>query len=396
MIQLKWMRIWGGLLLVLVAPAYAEVFPAAEVREIREILGSIYDLNYRKAEFLCQRKIQSSPDDPVGYVYLARTYWSEELNKARELSIERFTSPDFFAPDSRYRVRVDPAAEDRFNRTTELAIEKAKARIEKNGNDLAARFLLGVAYQNRASFDFVFKRDWWSAVQNGAKNYSLHREVIRADPTFTDARLAIGVVTYTSALLSWKVRWLAFVLGYRGSKRTGIAELERVAKEGVIHADDARTVLAVLYSRDKNYAPALEKLREIWHAHPSNYLAHLEIAGLELAGNRTEAAIDTYQSVLKRKYPGVEQATVFNHLGVACRLMDDLTASGKWLRRAIADPRASERTITVARLELGKTLDLAGRREEALEQYAEVLKAPDVARSQREAAEWQKKPYVGR
>ena len=41
--------------------------------------------------------------------------------------------------------------------------------------------------------------------------------------------------------------------------------------------------------------------------------------------------------------------------------------------------------ITIAQLELGKTLDLMGRRDEALENYRAVQATEDVAGSKREA-----------
>jgi tetratricopeptide (TPR) repeat protein len=107
-----------------------------------------------------------------------------------------------------------------------------------------------------------------------------------------------------------------------------------------------------------------------------------------------DRAIAIYQEVLKRS-PAVEKALVYTRIGVALREKDDHPNSAKWLAQAIAEPRTSERSVIVARLELGKTLDLLGQRQEALKQYQTVVKSADIAGSQKEAAELLQHAYSG-
>jgi predicted Zn-dependent protease len=63
-----------------------------------------------------------------------------------------------------------------------------------------------------------------------------------------------------------------------GSKKTGLKLLEQVAKEGRWAQDDAKSVLIVLYTREKRYADVLKFTRELSVKYPRNYLYRLETA----------------------------------------------------------------------------------------------------------------------
>src|SRR6266851_1762224 len=74
------------------------------------------------------------------------------------------------------------------------------------------------------------------------------------------------------------VKLIAGVAGFRGSKKRGLATLERVAKEGHWVHDEAKTLLIVLYTREKRYADAAALARELGARYPRNYLYRLEAA----------------------------------------------------------------------------------------------------------------------
>src|SRR4030095_3014334 len=54
--------------------------------------------------------------------------------------------------------------------------------------------------------------------------------------------------------------------------------LEQVAKEGSWRQDDAKTVLVLLYTREKRFADILPMTRELSAKYPRNYLFRLETA----------------------------------------------------------------------------------------------------------------------
>jgi tetratricopeptide (TPR) repeat protein len=375
------------------------LFPPEQLERLRAGLRDVYSLEYDRAEQNFQRMIDEASDDPAGYTYLAWTYWVRELGLKQELSIDRFAASDFFAEVPKYQMRVDPAVEARFRRMSELAIEKARARLDKNPGDRAAQYLLGVAYQNLASFEASLKRNWWAAFRHGSRTYRYHRELLRQDPNFHDARLAIGVYQYVAGSLGWSVKWVAFLMGYRGSKERGKQELQTAVEKGSLAPDDARVILTLIHTRERNYRKAFDYLTELLRKYPQNYLVHLDMGGMALLLKQPEAAVEIYQDILRRqeagmaRYSGLERASVFNRLGVALRQKGDFRESAAWLEKALGDAAASARSRTIARLELGKTLDLLGRRQDAREQYQVVAQAEDIAGSRQEAQDLLRRPY---
>ena len=377
----------------------AQLFPPERLERIQLGIRDVYNLEYEAARQRFQGMVDASPDDPTGYVYLAWTEWVKELGNQQELSIDRFASSDFFSEAPLYRMHVDPGAEARFRELSQQGIDRAQARLSRNPNDRAALFVLGQAYQNLASFEASLKRSWWSAFRYGSRTYRYNRDLLRQDPTFYDARLATGVYHYVTGSLAWNVKWLAFAMGYRGSREAGKREIEIAAERGQLASDDARVVLTLIHTRERDYPKAFERLQQLLRKYPQNYLVHLDMGGLALLMKRPEAAVEIYQDVLRkiengdRKYAQLERASVYGRLGVACRAQGDLAVSTAWLNKSLAEAPAGGRSSTIARLELGKTLDLLGRRREAQEQYRIVAAAEDIAGSRQEAAELLRKAY---
>jgi lipopolysaccharide biosynthesis regulator YciM len=80
-------------------------------------------------------------------------------------------------------------------------------------------------------------------------------------------------------------------------------------------------------------------------------------------------------------------------LGVAYRHKGDLAASVKQFEEALEQPRLSSNARVVARLELGKTYDVMGRRDRAVREYQAVLGLEDFADSRGEARELMAHPF---
>jgi len=378
------------------------VFQQPEIERIREILRHIYRLDYDKAKAICDDMIRERPQDPVGYVYLARTYWSDYLNRDQALSVSRFASDDFFTNYNKYKIRIAPESEQRFRDVTQMAIEKSRAVLKQNPHDLRVKYLLGVAFQNLASFEATVTHGWWASFMNGDKNVKQHREVQKRAPSFADAAMALAVYDYVAASVSWKIRWLSILLGRPGSKTGAKAELERVIAQAQLVNDDARTVLAVLYTRDRQYEQAFAKLSELRAAHPTNFLFHLELADMHGRMQHYDAAIREYSAILgmirsnTNGYGRLEKAQVRNRLGLAHRSFRNFAAAESEFRAVMNDTAASAHSVLKARLELAKTLDLAGKRESALELYRAVSKEDTFGFYRKDAEGWIARPYAGR
>lgn len=373
------------------AAAAQDLFPASQLARIREGLRDIYSLDHGRAAANFERMIAESPDDPAGYAYLATTLWLQELSEKQELSIDRFAASDFFAEKAQPLFNVDPALEARFRQLSEEAIARSKRRLSRTPEDKTSLYLLGLAYQNLASFEASLKRNWWAAFRYGSRAYGCNWDLLRRDPQLHDARLATGVYTYVAGSLGWSVRWLALLMGHRGSRERGKQELETAARQGQLAADDARVVLTLIHTRERDYQRAYNDLAGLLEKYPRNYLLQLDMAGMAMLMQQPDRAIGIYRDILRKRdalapnYQRLERASVYNRLGVAFRARNGLPESSDWFRRALAEPAVSARSLALAHLELGKTLGLMGRRDDAIAECRMAAAAPDFAGSRQEA-----------
>jgi hypothetical protein len=111
-----------------------------------------------------------------------------------------------------------------------------------------------------------------------------------------------------------------------------------------------------------------------------------------MSGNPMQA-LKRYREMLAKDSPNLERSVVLSRLGVASRMTGDFAQSERWLHDAVASPGISAISLSLARLELGKTLDLQARRVSAVEQYRLVLQGNDFLGIRREAQQWLRRPY---
>jgi tetratricopeptide (TPR) repeat protein len=164
-------------------------------------------------------------------------------------------------------------------------------------------------------------------------------------------------------------------------------------------ADAARISLALIYTRERQFQPAFDILAGMHKRYPENYLLQLDMGGLQLSMGHPRRAQEIYEDILKKrqaklgKYAEIELGLLYNRLGVAYRAQSNLAAATDWFNKALSSGPAGRSSATVARLELGKTLDLMNRRGEALAYYRQVVEAEDYAGTQNEARRLLAEPF---
>jgi tetratricopeptide (TPR) repeat protein len=363
------------------------------VLRVRPVMDAIHSLDYTTAERLCNTLIQDLPGHPAGYVYLARTYWSEQLSNARLLSTERFVAMDLFSDSPRFRLAVERATSERFDRAGAESLEKARAWSKQHPADAEAQFFLAEAYAVMAGYEFSVERNRWKAAKSSGEAYEAAQGLLRRFPDFADARLITGAVSFVADSLDWKTKWLSWLLGFRGSQDKGRQDLEIAADKGALTSDDGRTFLAILHTREKQMDKAMRRLAELHERHPDNYLVHLDIAAAAWLMDQPKQALETYRDILAKNYPELERAFVLSRIGSASRMAGDFSASEHWLRDAVEVSGTSPRLLAVACLEFGKTLDLLNQREGALSQYRHVLRLEDFLGLHQEAQRLIRRPF---
>jgi hypothetical protein len=216
---------------------------------------------------------------------------------------------------------------------------------------------------------------------------------------------------YIVGALPFPVKLVAGLFGAHGSKKRGLATVERVAKEGRGARDQARTLLVILYAREKRYVEAAGLARQLSAKYPRNYLYGLEAANA-LVLQATTAG--------KAKHAPADKATAGEAFAIYEALLNDKEVSGTAARltdlihfrygeallktgrteRAAAEffaaaklAGADEGLATMAHLYAARSLDACDKRPQAVAQYHVVLSRPDVYDAHEEARKGLRERY---
>jgi hypothetical protein len=388
--------------------------PAAEVDRARfdkvraEGFEALYNLDYEAARARFRELARLYPDHPAGMQFLAASLWLETLNASRRLQSGLYNNESFYA---KTEDRVDPKIVAQFKEWTRVAKGLAEARLKQNPKDAEALYFLGATQGLKAAFAGAVERSFVAALRSGSDAVDRHRETIKLDPNYHDAELTIGMQDYIVGGLALPYKILAGMTGTRGSKKRGLATLERVMREGRWAKDDARVMLIPLYKREKRYRDAAALARELAAKYPKNYLFKLEYADALVSQAATERAGGDAASVAatEREAFAIFESLVRDRAArdAAARQLDlihfqygeALFVAGQFERAAreflaaAAVPNAEANQATLARLRAAQTLDLAGKRSDALAQYKLVLARPNVYDSLEEARRGLREPY---
>ncbi|MCU1266430.1 MAG: hypothetical protein JWM21_2748 [Acidobacteria bacterium] len=368
---------------------------------------ALYNLEYTKARESFAEMERSFPTHPAGSQFLASALWIETLHKTRRLQSSLFTSRSFYSNSDE---KVDPKVVEQFRNWTRASKKLSEARLKQYPQDLEALYFLGSTEGLKASFEEAVERRHVAALRDGSDAVDHHRQIIKLDPNYRDAEITIGLYEYVVGSLPLPAKILAGITGARGSKKKGIAKIERVAQEGRMARDQARTLLIVLYTREKRYSDAAATARELSNKYPRNYIYRLEAADalvLQAEWNKTnhaaanstaeEEAFGIFESLLHDKAVADTAARSFDLIHFAYG--EALIRAGKFeqaaeeFMAATKVENADQGLATMAHLFAGRALDAANKREQALAQYRVVLSRPDVFEAHDEAHKGLRDPF---
>ena len=250
---------------------------------------ALYNLDYEGARRRFQKMVELAPDHPAGPQCYAASLWIQQLNESWELKSTLYSDKTY----KNEKPKVDQKQVDEFRRWTRRAKQLSQARLKKDPRDVEALYFLGAAEGLEAAYSAAVERKFMSALRTGSSAVDHHRKVLELSPKFHDAELTIGLQNYVIGSLSLPLKMLAGTVGVRGSKKKGLKELERVAKEGEWGRDVARVLLIDLYKREKRWDDAIATARELSQRFPRNYLFKLQLAdamALKIAAARKAKA----------------------------------------------------------------------------------------------------------
>jgi tetratricopeptide (TPR) repeat protein len=391
------------LLSLIAATVYPQTNPANWLTDAERvkfeslrIAGSeaLFNLDYETARRSFKEMAVAFPNYPAGPQFLADTLWAETLYQTRRLQSSLYGDDDTFYSTS--DDKVDPKIVEEFRTLTRQARVLTEARLKQSPKDVEALYFMGAIQGLKASFEEAVERRHFAALKDGSDAVDKHREVIKVDPNYRDAEITIGLYDYTVGALPLPVKLAAGMFGMRGSKKRGLATLERVAKEGNWVHDEAKTLLIVLYTREKRFAEAAAYARELAAKYPRNYLYRLETADALVS----EAALDrqtnhssgitatekeafaTFDTLLNDKTVRDTSSRFFDLIhfkyGEALMTVGEYEHAAREFMASADAPGAQQGMATMAHLYAARSLDLAGKRNDAMTQYRAVLARPNV------------------
>jgi tetratricopeptide (TPR) repeat protein len=371
-------------------------------------LEALYNLDYDKAEFEFKEIGRLYPTSPAGPQLLAARLWIKTLYESRRLQSSLYSSEGFYSSGDD---KVDPKVIGEFRNLSREAKRRAELALKQNPKDVDALDWLAVIEGLKASFEEAVERRHFAALKDGNDAVDHHRDVLKLDPTRVDANLTLGLYEYAVASLPLPVKMVVGLVGFRGSKRKGLQLVERVTKEGRWSRDDAKTLLIVLYTREKRYNDALAFARELMVKYPRNYLFRLEAADalvsqaeVERKNKNVEAAVKaereafaTFEELLHDRSvrDTVSRALDLVHFkyGEVLLTAGEQERAAKEFLAATRVERAEPSLVTMAHLYAARAFDLAGKRDDALSHYREVLTRPDIYAAHDEAKKGLREPY---
>jgi tetratricopeptide (TPR) repeat protein len=261
------------------------------------------------------------------------------------------TLDDYLGPMNRQHLAFKlppPALASRFLGYADRATTLAEKQLASNPGNLDALYELGAAVGLRGSYIATVDGRMLAAIRTTLRAYEAHEKVLAADPRRVEAGLIVGTYQYIVATLSWPLRWMARVVGFKASRERGLALLEAAAGP----TSDAR-------------GEAYDVVRQLMARYPRNRLLWLNAASIALWDGRASDAmrdIDAGFAKLvadtRRRVDG-EEALWYYKRG-AIRVAADHLADGERDLRSALQANGRDWVRGRARIELGKLAQRRG------------------------------------
>lgn len=341
-----------------------------------------------------RREYAHHPGPPL---YMATAIWLGELNRRNELDLDKFVSPAHFGEPTSHV--MPPGEREKFFRLVAESQARSEAILKTDPQDLDARYFLGTSFGVLGAFSITVDHSKSDAFKYGKKAYQYHSEIVEEDPEYYDAYMSVGMYEYIVGNLPWYIKWLAVIIGYRGSEERGFEYLRLASEKGQYVADEARVLQMVLYVREREYGKALGLVRYMREKYPRSYLLHLNEAYiLEKMGRKEEAAAQYLQVVHhatagRANYHRLDLSTLHYNVGKKLLELGQWSSAQNLLEQSVRNPQTPERERVLSHLYLGQALDAQGKRQQAVEQYHQVLRLKEFEDSHDAARRFLRRPF---
>lgn len=263
---------------------------------------AMYNLDYERALSFFDAAVRAHPEDPERWNHLAQALLHRSLFRGGALDSDIFTMDEAFL--KRPAVTMPAADEKRFVEAISTSLRITAERLKKNPRDRLALYAQGVAYAHRAQYFLLVKRANLDALRDGTRSRKAHNRLLETDSTLADAKLIPGMHEYVLGNVPVWVRMLISLAGFGGDKWKGVSYMNDAVRNGQKTAVEARVLLSLVYSRERQPEKSLPLVHELIEAFPANHLYRAEEALLLAHAGRKDAALAAVDRIERMKREG--------------------------------------------------------------------------------------------
>ncbi len=355
---------------------------------VQQGLDRVHNLDFDGALTIFNGVAAAHPGEPMAWNYVLLPTIFRELYHQDLLDTTYYAHDSFLS--TKRDVAVPKATRDAIEQLTDKVLAMCDARLKANPNDRNALFARGYARGLHASFITLVDHAFAAAARQGYQARNDSEAVLKLDPQYADALMAVGIQQFAVASLPRVVRLMVGIMGVGGNKERGLQMLREDAAHGVITVVQARTALSLFLRHDGRYPEALAVQRGLAGQFPHNYLFRLEVANLLKDEGHGAEAIAEYKRVLEdaqRLGYFIDPRLQMAWFGLADteRGYNDIPDAASGYTQAAEQPNCSDWLQKRAELNAGEMYDLLHRRDEAVKMY-KAAAAPGGDQSQADAA----------
>jgi tetratricopeptide (TPR) repeat protein len=354
----------------------ARTSAAAQI-QLDEGLDALYSLDYARSRRAARKLVEMDPDNPFGYLFEAGAIWWQA---SQEYGLFKDT----------------PTLQGLFEQDIEAGVRKAEAYIDSKDKQtkMDGYFVSGMTLGVRGQWSLM-KGKWMDAFFDGKKSMKHLKKCVKLDENYEDVYLGLGVFDYQAAHLKGIAK-LGAVFGLRGDEKRGLERIQRAVDHAGFARRQAAQMLTSIYLIDlHDDARALPLIQGLHKDFPNSpYFVFLEAMvrhrlgdwdGSLALGRDLHKTIAADPKAFRRKW----LTLVCGLSGSECLSKDDMDRTLVWLDHAV-DATAKEKPDTfrtLLRLLRGQTLDVLGRRDDAVKDYQKVEFLPPLGESREIARE---------
>lgn len=377
----------------------AHTDPINLTAQVREAHEHFYNLDYDGALSRFEAILKANPQNPMAINYVQMVLIFRELYHQDLLDTTYYAHDSFLT--SKRDVTIPKETRDRIESLTNLSIALCNQQIKDDPKAKNAYFARGYARGMHAAFITLVDHSFVAAARQGFASRGDSEQVLKIDPDYADAKMAIGIQQFAVASLPRLLRIMVGIAGVSGNREKGLQLLREAASHGIVTPIESRTALSLFLRHDGRYPEALAVQRGLAQQFPHDYLFRLEEANLTKDEGNGPAAIALYKNVIADGHrPGYfyDPRLHMAYFGLADtqRGQNEIAEAAQNYLKAAAQHGCSDWLRRRAQLNAGQMFDLLHDRPEAIRQY-NLASLGGGDQSQTEAAHrYLKTPYTGR